>query len=213
MTDHTFTGQKRDGTGLLYYNARSYDPEIGTFVSPDTIVPDPSLLIDYNRYAYTRGNPLKYTDPTGHTACAALAPAPPLAIGCQLGELAMRYGPLVVNQVSMWADKVPAAADWLFSKPANEQQAQDLTNLSQASDSASGGNPNGFDPNDPWNSFRNRGMAEHSVRSLQEAARKGIDPAKAFQQYDALRNKGIDLTGHALQEAQRESISSFYRNL
>jgi RHS repeat-associated protein len=61
-----FTGQKRDATGLLYFNARYYDPQIGQFISPDTIVPDPALLIDYNRYLYARGNPIKYNDPTGH---------------------------------------------------------------------------------------------------------------------------------------------------
>ena len=65
-TDHAFTGQKRDGTGLLYYNARYYDPALGQFVSPDTLVPEPGLAVDYNRYLYTRGNPLKYNDPTGH---------------------------------------------------------------------------------------------------------------------------------------------------
>ncbi len=65
-TDHRFTGQKLDGTGLYYYNARYYDPEIGAFISPDTLVPDPTNLLDYNRYSYVRGNPLKYTDPTGH---------------------------------------------------------------------------------------------------------------------------------------------------
>ncbi len=66
VTDHKFTGQKLDGTGLQYYNARYYDPQIGAFISPDPIVPDPSLVIDYNRYVYARGNTLKYNDPSGH---------------------------------------------------------------------------------------------------------------------------------------------------
>ena len=39
QTDHTFTGQKRDATGLMYYNARYYDPALGTFDSPDSVVP------------------------------------------------------------------------------------------------------------------------------------------------------------------------------
>ena len=65
-TDHNFTGQKIDGSGLLYYNARYYDPQIGQFVSPDTVVPEPTNLFDYNRYMYVRGNSLKYNDPTGH---------------------------------------------------------------------------------------------------------------------------------------------------
>ena len=67
QTDRTFTGQKRDATGLMYYNARYYDPALGTFVSPDTIVPDPGMVIDYNRFLYVRGNPLTYNDPSGHS--------------------------------------------------------------------------------------------------------------------------------------------------
>jgi RHS repeat-associated protein len=65
-SENRFTGQKLDATGLMYYNARYYDPELGHFISPDTLVPDPTNLLDYNRYMYTRGNPMKYTDPTGH---------------------------------------------------------------------------------------------------------------------------------------------------
>ncbi len=65
-TGHTFTGQKLDGTGLQYFNARYYDPVIGTFISPDTIVPDATNVFDYNRYMYGLGNPVKFSDPTGH---------------------------------------------------------------------------------------------------------------------------------------------------
>ncbi|MCB0045068.1 MAG: hypothetical protein KDD92_06555, partial [Caldilineaceae bacterium] len=49
-----------------YYNARYYDPEIGHFISPDTLVPDPLRVDAYNRYMYALGNPLKFNDPTGH---------------------------------------------------------------------------------------------------------------------------------------------------
>ncbi|MEZ4868014.1 MAG: RHS repeat-associated core domain-containing protein [Caldilineaceae bacterium] len=73
VTDHKFTGQKLDSTGLYYYNARYYDPEIGQFISPDTLVPDPTDLFDYNRYMYSRGNPLKFVDPTGHCADSIMA--------------------------------------------------------------------------------------------------------------------------------------------
>ncbi len=68
VTDNRFTGQKEDGTGLIYFNARYYDPQIGQFVSPDTVVPGPENLFDYNRYMYARGNPMKYIDPSGHIA-------------------------------------------------------------------------------------------------------------------------------------------------
>ena len=83
-TDHTFTGQKRDGTGLLYYNARYYDPAIGTFISPDTIVPDVTNLFDYNRYMYVRGRVLNANDPTGHNmAMFDGGPCPPYHYSCR----------------------------------------------------------------------------------------------------------------------------------
>lgn len=65
-TDRLFTGQRYDDTGLYYYGARYYDPEIGRFISPDTIVPDPMNPQTFNRYSYCLNNPLKYIDPSGH---------------------------------------------------------------------------------------------------------------------------------------------------
>ena len=50
----------------MYYNARYYDPALGTFISPDSMVPGAGQVINYNRFLYAKGNPLKYTDPTGH---------------------------------------------------------------------------------------------------------------------------------------------------
>ena len=58
--------QKDFGTGLIYFNARYYDPELGIFISPDTIVPDAGNLFAYNRYMYVAGNPLRLTDSSGH---------------------------------------------------------------------------------------------------------------------------------------------------
>ncbi len=69
--ERDFTGQNKDATDLLYYNARYYDPRLGQFLSPDTLVPDPSSFLSYNRYLYALGNPLKYNDPTGHAPCPA----------------------------------------------------------------------------------------------------------------------------------------------
>ncbi len=50
----------------MYYNARYYDPALGMFVSPDTLIPNPGQVVDYNRYAYARLNPMGFNDPTGH---------------------------------------------------------------------------------------------------------------------------------------------------
>jgi RHS repeat-associated protein len=62
-----FTGQVLDAeTGLYYYNARYYDPELGRFIQPDTAIPDLSNPQSYNRYSYCVNNPLRYTDPSGH---------------------------------------------------------------------------------------------------------------------------------------------------
>lgn len=65
-TDHRFTGQKQDGSGMMYYSSRYYDSSIGTFISADTIVPSPNDSFSYNRYLYSRANPMNFVDPSGH---------------------------------------------------------------------------------------------------------------------------------------------------
>jgi hypothetical protein len=59
-------------------NARYYLPEVGRFISPDTIVPEPGNPQSYNRYAYVLNSPVNYTDPTGHKECSAHCPGEPL---------------------------------------------------------------------------------------------------------------------------------------
>ncbi|MDD5760081.1 MAG: Tox-REase-5 domain-containing protein [Desulfobulbaceae bacterium] len=62
-----FTGQRQEvGLGLYFYNARWYDPALGRFIQPDSIIPDPGNPLDWDRYQYARSNPLKYADPDGH---------------------------------------------------------------------------------------------------------------------------------------------------
>jgi len=65
-TDLGFTGQRTDGTGLLFYQARYYSPGLGRFISADTIIPEPDNPQSFNRYSYCSSNPLKYIDPSGH---------------------------------------------------------------------------------------------------------------------------------------------------
>ncbi len=71
VTDRGFTGHRQNNTGsynlgLIYMNARYYHPQLGRFVSPDSIVPEPGIPQAYNRYAYSINNPVKYNDPSGH---------------------------------------------------------------------------------------------------------------------------------------------------
>jgi len=66
-TDRRFTGQREEtGLGFYDYGARPYDPALGRFLQADTLVPDPGNPQSLNRYSYTLGNPLRYTDPSGH---------------------------------------------------------------------------------------------------------------------------------------------------
>jgi RHS repeat-associated protein len=39
QTRRNYTGQELDATGLLYYNARYYDPQLARFISADSVVP------------------------------------------------------------------------------------------------------------------------------------------------------------------------------
>ena len=89
LEDGQFTGKKYDsGTGLVYFGARFYDPEVGRFISPDTYTNLPNderilskglfgydnntILMNgisnpqlQNRYSYCGNNPINRTDPDG----------------------------------------------------------------------------------------------------------------------------------------------------
>jgi len=62
-TTRRFTGQREDcqrrTIGLYFYNARYLDPQLGRFVQPDTIVPDPGNPQALNRYSYVLNNPVR----------------------------------------------------------------------------------------------------------------------------------------------------------
>lgn len=53
-------------SGLYYLNARYYDAENGRFTQRDTYIGEISSPSTLNLYVYTAGNPIYYTDPTGH---------------------------------------------------------------------------------------------------------------------------------------------------
>ncbi|WP_258533465.1 RHS repeat-associated core domain-containing protein [Xanthomonas oryzae] len=58
---YQYTGRERDQSGLYYYRARYYRPELGRFVSEDPI----RLVGGLNGYAYVGGNPISFTDRLG----------------------------------------------------------------------------------------------------------------------------------------------------
>ncbi|WP_443034380.1 RHS repeat-associated core domain-containing protein [Streptomyces sp. BE147] len=71
---YTFTGRESDGTGLLYYRNRYYDPESGRFISQDPI----GHAGGTNLYQYALSSPTTYTDPSGNN---------PMLAGCVIGGL------------------------------------------------------------------------------------------------------------------------------
>jgi RHS repeat-associated protein len=60
-----------DETGLYYYNARYYDPQLARFISPDDRIPDLGNPQSLNRFAYCLNNPVRFTDPDGNSAADA----------------------------------------------------------------------------------------------------------------------------------------------
>jgi len=66
LPKYTFTSQRSemDSLGLMFYNARWFDPSLGRFAQADTLVPGGTQAWD--RYAYVNNNPVRYNDPTGH---------------------------------------------------------------------------------------------------------------------------------------------------
>jgi RHS repeat-associated protein len=62
---YQYKGQFADSTMyLLDYGSRRYDPELGHFIQPDSIVPNG--VQGYDRYGYVFNNPVRYNDPSGH---------------------------------------------------------------------------------------------------------------------------------------------------
>jgi RHS repeat-associated protein len=67
LTRYGYTGRERDpDTGIMYYRARWYDPQLGRFVSEDPIG---FRGRDVNLYGYVKNSPLSYRDPSGLQRC------------------------------------------------------------------------------------------------------------------------------------------------
>jgi RHS repeat-associated protein len=56
-----YTGRENDQTGLYYYRARYYDPQIGRFISEDPI----GFWGGINFFGHVENDPINFTDPTG----------------------------------------------------------------------------------------------------------------------------------------------------
>ncbi|MBI4738414.1 hypothetical protein HY772_02425 [Candidatus Woesearchaeota archaeon] len=62
--DDPATAGVTEGFGLMFYNARWYDPSLGRFRQAGSIVPSGAQGLD--RYAYVNNALTQFIDPTGH---------------------------------------------------------------------------------------------------------------------------------------------------
>jgi RHS repeat-associated protein len=76
QTDFGYTGQRNldaqgntFSLGLMDYNARFYDPLLGRFIQPDTMIPNFASSGSFNRFSYVLNNPIRFNDPSGHDVC------------------------------------------------------------------------------------------------------------------------------------------------
>jgi RHS repeat-associated protein len=67
-TRQGFTGHEMlDAVGLIHMNGRVYDPTLGRFLSADSVIQSLGATQSINPYSYAWNDPLRYTDPSGHS--------------------------------------------------------------------------------------------------------------------------------------------------
>jgi RHS repeat-associated protein len=70
---HFFTGQEHDeNTGLIYFGARYYDPDIARFITQDSYLGEQSTPPSLDRYLYAYSNPTVFIDLQGYVTAEAM---------------------------------------------------------------------------------------------------------------------------------------------
>uniref|UniRef100_UPI00138AFBBD RHS repeat-associated core domain-containing protein n=1 Tax=Inquilinus limosus TaxID=171674 RepID=UPI00138AFBBD len=123
-----FIGEREDPeVGLVYLNARYYDPEIGRFISPDWW--DPALPgVGTNRYAYSDNDPINKSDPEGHIAQAVWGAAFGAITSASLQSAEMALG---LRDKFSWRDlAIDTAIGAATAGASAAKAAKELTELS-----------------------------------------------------------------------------------
>jgi RHS repeat-associated protein len=119
-----YIGERHDAeTGLLYLNARYYDPAVGRFISPDSYHPT-RRGVGVNRYAYGLNDPVNNSDRNGHAipfiiagacaggVCEAAAAAVTGYVARQMALYAVReVVAAAVNQIQVYNSTTVADND------------------------------------------------------------------------------------------------------
>jgi RHS repeat-associated protein len=80
-----FTGHVEEpDSGLVYMQARYYDPTVGRFLSQDPAGVDPVTIGTFNRYRYAGNNPVNVIDPDGRQDCRSCEMSYGAAVGFAL---------------------------------------------------------------------------------------------------------------------------------
>jgi RHS repeat-associated protein len=83
-----FTGHEKDNeTGLYYFKARYYDPEVGRFLSQDAYLGDVNTPPSLHKYLYAYANPAVYLDLTGYASLPIPPNTPICDAACERNKL------------------------------------------------------------------------------------------------------------------------------
>lgn len=81
-----FTGEPQEGTnGLTYLRARYYNPALGRFLTPDSLIPDVTNGQALNAYAYVYNDPINLVDPSGNIGIWPVMPTSIIKFSAQKG--------------------------------------------------------------------------------------------------------------------------------
>ncbi len=94
IATHTYGQKEYDKELEAYYNAfRYYDAQTMRFTTPDAIKESSDFLV-HNVYAYTRNNPVNYTDPSGFLSLRMQIDGPRGGVAAPRSSSSLNYGPL-----------------------------------------------------------------------------------------------------------------------
>ncbi|KAF1003078.1 MAG: tRNA(Glu)-specific nuclease WapA [Luteibacter sp.] len=127
-----YTGHVNDpDSGLVYMQARYYDPTMGRFLGTDPKPPTAGSPLTFGRFTYANGNPIGNIDPDGReSACVMSAshcagdPASALAATQGAGQVAVGIGKAIANGMAeLDASLQRGTQESSPLEPANEAQA------------------------------------------------------------------------------------------
>jgi RHS repeat-associated protein len=100
-SSYKYTGQYNDSyINLYWYNSRWYDPSLGRFNQPDTMIPGTENSQSWDRFLYSLNNPMNFIDPSGH--CAETPDDDDIACWKLAQEIADKYDELAYDELILW---------------------------------------------------------------------------------------------------------------